>query len=83
LIVEEKYEETQRIAKLLNDHRLDYTEAIGMVIDVMPLYDPELHSRWAPRKFFREFCPQKFAWIQNANVAVKAYEILKAEAHAE
>jgi len=78
-----RYDEIQRLSKLVDDHRLDYTEAIGMVIDIWPKYDPELHARWAPRKFFREMCPKVFAWINNAGVAVQAFEILKAEAHAD
>lgn len=76
-----RYDEIQRISKKVTDHRLDYTEAIGMVIDIWPLYDPALHARWAARKFFREMCPNVFAWIQNAGVAVQAFEILKAEAN--
>jgi len=74
-----RFDEINRLSKILKDHRLDYTEAIGMVIDIWPKYDPDLHSKWAPRKFFREMCPEVFAWIQNARVAVQAFEILKSE----
>jgi len=78
-----RFDEINRISKKVDDHRLDYTEAIGMVIDIWPSYDHEKHAKWTARKFFREMCPNTFAWIQNAGVAVQAFNILKAEANVD
>lgn len=73
----DKKEETlKRLASLIPDHRLDYSEAISMAIDAFEKYDPMRHSTLTPRQFFRQVCPERFAWIRNAKVACEAFEIL-------
>jgi len=81
-VVDSHYHEIQRVSKEITDHRLDYTEAISMVIGIMPFYKTETHAKWAPRKFFREMCPGTFRKIKNANAAVQTYDFLKKEKHA-
>ncbi len=72
-----------RLAALIPDHRLDYSEAISFAIDAFEHYDPTLHATLTPRQFFRMVDTPRFVWILNATVACQAFEILQLEHNAD
>ncbi len=74
-----KQDEIKRVASMVSDHRLDYVEAIAMAFDVLPKYDPAEHDFMSHREFFRMMCPNEFARIKNAKVAVEAFGIFLSE----
>ncbi len=74
------------LAAQIGDYRLDYREAIEFAIQLHERYDPETHGRTLLREeplTFRQIArleaPERFVWINNVSVAVKAWEILQGE----
>lgn len=73
---EAKAQEVNRIAAQIDDRRLDATAAVSLAIDAMERYDVITHGSMSPREFLKAVAPERFMWIRNAGVAVKAVELL-------
>lgn len=79
---EERAQLIQELIEEIPDHRLDYVAGIGLAVDAYDTYvralqlEPSLGST-SSREFYKRFFAERFMWIRNAGVAVKALDKLR------
>lgn len=76
--IEDKQAEVQRIATVLDDRRLDWSEAISVAIDAMTKFKPSYQSMTA-REVLRILEPERFLHVKMQTLCVRAMALLMSE----
>jgi hypothetical protein len=79
---EDRAQLIQELIESIPDHRLDYVAGIGLAVDAYDTYQKAVQLEAAiagitAREFYKRFFPERFMWIRNAGVAVKAFDLLR------